>query len=244
MDLTEALGAEPGTTTCVVGAGGKKTALWTLAGRVPRAVVTASVRVPTFLDDHVERTVVTDDPAGALADAAPEDFPLGLVPAREGNRYLGYETGVVDELAGAAGDEAVLVKADGARNREFKAPNDDEPRIPASTDTVLAIASAHVVGRPLDEQWVHRPERVAAITGLDDGDTIRAEHVAQVLASERGGRKGVPDGTRVVPVVNKVDDDEDERVARDVAAGIHDRCDVPYVALTCLRDGRLVDTVE
>ena len=178
-----------------------------------------------------------------LADAAPDDFPLGLVPAREGNRYLGYGTGVVDDLAAAAEDETVLVKADGARNREFKAPNDDEPQVPASTDAVLAIASAHVVGRPLDEQWVHRPERVAAITGLDEGDRIEGEHVAQVLASERGGRKGVPDGARVVPVVNKVDDADDERVARDIAAGVHDRYDVPYVALTCLRDGRLVAAV-
>lgn len=243
MDLAEALGAEPGAVVSVVGAGGKKTAMWTLAERVERPVLTATVRIPTFLDDHVARTVVTDDPERALGAATPTDFPLALVPDRDGDRYLGYETGVVDDLAAATEDEAVLVKADGARNREFKAPNDDEPRLPGSTDTVLAIASAHVVGKPLDERWVHRPERVGAIAGLDEGDVIEADDVGQVLASERGGRKAVPESARVVPVVNKVDGQEDEAVARDIASGIHVRCDVPFVALTCLRDGRLVDVV-
>lgn len=255
MDLTETLVERPSEAAtplvCVVGAGGKKTALYALAERCERAVVTASVRIPIF-DEHVARVVVTDDPLGALADAGgdadADDWPLGLVPAREegGERYLGYENALVGEIAAAA-PGPVLVKADGARMREFKAPGDREPQLPAATDVVVPIASAHAVGKPLAGEHVHRPERVAAVTGLEPGEAIGAADVGAVLASPEGGLKGVPEGATVVPVVNKVDDDELEATAREVAAAFYERVDedapVPYVALTCLREGRVVATV-
>jgi probable selenium-dependent hydroxylase accessory protein YqeC len=250
MDLTEALVERPSSSSsplvCVVGAGGKKTTLYALAERSRRALVTASVRIPIF-DEHVARVAVTDDPLGAIADAD-GSWPLGLVPEREegGERYLGYENALVGEIAAAA-PGPVFVKADGARMREFKAPDDHEPQLPVATDVALPIASAHAVGKPLTDEHVHRPERVAAVTGLDPGDAIDAAAVGAVLASPRGGMKDVPQGARVVPVVNKVDDAELEATGREIAAAFYERVSddapVPYVALTHLRQGRLVATV-
>ena len=121
--------------------------------------------------------------------------PLGVVPERERpDRYRGYDPGTVDELADCG--DPVLVKADGARMREFKAPSDREPQIPSSADAVVPIASAHAVGQPLDDERVHRVDRVAALTGRDPGDELRPADVAVVLADENGGRKGVPDARR------------------------------------------------
>jgi probable selenium-dependent hydroxylase accessory protein YqeC len=233
MNVVEALEAQRGP-TCVVGAGGKKTTMATLAGALERAVVTATVRIPIF-DDWVDQVVVTADPVSAVETAG--GWPLGLVPERErDDRYLGYDRAKVDELA--ALDVPVLVKADGARMRRFKAPNDREPQIPESAETVVPIASAHVVGQPLTEDRVHRVERVAALTGLEPGDEIRPVDVATVLASDRGGHKDVPDGATVIPLLNMVDDDELEETARSVAAEIHERADVPRVVLAEMRAER------
>ncbi|MFD1512929.1 selenium cofactor biosynthesis protein YqeC [Halomarina rubra] len=244
MDLSTALGAtredDRTPVVCVVGAGGKKTTLWRLAERHP-ALVTASVRIPVF--DEKMPVAVTSDPVAALHDR--EERPLGLVPERaapDDPRYAGYDTETVDAIAAAA-DDPVLVKADGARNRSFKAPAEREPQLPDSTTSVVALASVQVVGEPLTDEHVHRPELVADVADLDLGDTVEPVHVARVLASERGGRKRVPTGAQVVPTLNKVDDEEWEGVAREIAEEIHDRCSVPYVALTCLREGRLVETV-
>ncbi|GAB3674025.1 selenium cofactor biosynthesis protein YqeC [Halopiger thermotolerans] len=218
---------DPTAAVAVVGAGGKKTTLYTLAEQLERAVVTASVRIPIF-DSSVSRVAVTESPLEALRTADGTDFPLGLVPEREGEtRYLGYDTDAIDRIIDAH-DGPVLIKADGARTREFKAPNDREPQLPSATDVVVPIASAHVVGEPLTEEAVHRPERVAAVArdaGLDleVGDVVEPDHVGAVLADERGGLKGVPDGATVVPLVNKVDDDADEAVARDIATSFYDR---------------------
>jgi probable selenium-dependent hydroxylase accessory protein YqeC len=240
MRLPSALAADDGQCVAVVGAGGKKTTLYRLGGMLDRAVVTATVRIPIF-DDQVARVVVTDDPV-SVVDAAEtggdaDGWPLGLVPERErDDRYRGYDRAVVDDLA-AAHDGPVLVKADGARTRLLKAPDEREPRIPSSADTVLPVASARVVGKPLSDEWVHRPERVAAVAGVDVGDEIDAETVARVLASSEGGLKSVPDDARVVAVVNMVDDDERRAVGERVAADVLARTDrVDRVVLTQLVD--------
>lgn len=240
MDLVEALAAEG--IVAVVGAGGKKSTMYELAGRLDRAVVTASVRIPIF-DDEVARVAVTDDPVGVVA--ANDEWPIGVVPEREReDRYLGYDAATVADLAGADVD-AVLVKADGARSRLLKAPDDREPQIPGNADTVLPVASARVVGKPLEGTHVHRPEHVADVAGIELGDELTAEHVARVLASDRGGLKDVPRGATVVPVVNMADDASLRRTARDVADRTLELTDaVDRVAVTRMDRGELVEVVS
>ncbi|MEF8782807.1 MAG: selenium cofactor biosynthesis protein YqeC [Haloarculaceae archaeon] len=239
MDIAEALDATDGI-TCFVGAGGKKTSMATLAPRLDRAVVTATVRIPIF-DSWVEDVFVTDEPVATVAEA--ESWPIGVVPERERNdRYRGYDPETVDELADVGGP--VLVKADGARMRQFKAPSDREPRIPSRAATVVPIAGARAVGHRLTDERVHRVDRVSALTGRQPGEKIRPADVAAVLASERGGLKGVPDGATAVPLVNMVDDAALEVTARKIAAKIHERADVPQVVLAEMRaEDPLVDVV-
>ncbi|NHX37886.1 MULTISPECIES: selenium cofactor biosynthesis protein YqeC [Halolamina] len=241
-DLAAALDADG--MTCFVGAGGKKTTMYALAAETDRAVVTATVRIPIF-DPHVARVVVTEDPISTLVTT--DEFPLGLVPEREfEDRYRGYEPDTVTEIA-AAHDGPTLVKADGARMRDFKAPGENEPRIPETADTVVPIASAHVVGEPLDEELVHRPERVAVVAGVDVGDEITPEIVGRVLASPDGGLRGVPAGATAIPLVNKVDDEDDLDAAREIADAVLDHADrsvVPRVVLARMADAEVREIRE
>lgn len=243
MRLETALEATDGLVS-VVGAGGKKSTLYTLASRLDRAVVTATVRIPIF-DEHVRSVRVTQDPVAAVRAAADDDWPLGIVPERErDDRYRGYDLETVAEIAGVDSVGTTLVKADGARMRELKAPNDREPQIPAATDTVLPVASVRAVGEALTDELVHRPELVAELTGRGIGETIRPEDVAATLASPSGGMKDVGNAT-VVPILNKVDDPDLAATAREIASEILDRADVTRVALTQMTgDQPLVDVVE
>jgi probable selenium-dependent hydroxylase accessory protein YqeC len=249
-DLVEVLSGRG--VVAAVGAGGKKTTLWALASRHDRAVVTAATRIPMF-EDRVHDLVVTEDPVEAVEaalarEAAGESpWPLGLVPGRADEvRYEGYATGTISALADAVGDDldAILVKADGARNRLLKAPGDHEPQVSERTDTVLPIASVRVVGEPLDQRHVHRPELVSELADLDPGEEIRPIHVARVLASERGGLKRVPRGATVLPVVNMCDDDALVEMGRAIAEAVFDRADVPRVALTRMNLGEIVGVVD
>jgi probable selenium-dependent hydroxylase accessory protein YqeC len=229
MNLEDAVGAEG--VVCAVGAGGKKSLLYALAERLPNSAVTATVRIPIF-DEEVSEVVVTDDPATAVANAA---RPLGVVPEREReDRYRGYDPARIEDLATTDLD-AVLVKADGARTRRLKAPGDHEPQLPDCADVVVPIASVRAVGEPLTDAVAHRPERVAALTDREVGDEIRPEDVARVLSHPDGGLKDVPDGARVVPLVNMADDTSLVQTATEVAAMVHDRADVARVVITSLK---------
>jgi probable selenium-dependent hydroxylase accessory protein YqeC len=233
MDLATAIGSADGP-ICAIGAGGKTTMMFALAHRSKRSVVTATVNIPIF-DREVATVDVTTDPVSAL-DTGEDSFPLGLVPDRAGkNRYRGYDPETVDSIA-ENHDGQLLVKADGARMREFKAPGDNEPRIPDSAAVVVPVVSVHVVGKPLTPHWVHRPKRVAAISGTEVGDEITADTVATVLTADEGGLKGVPSGATVIPLLTKVDTPAHERIARAIAEQTRERAeqvdtDLPHVAL-------------
>ncbi|RQG86167.1 putative selenium-dependent hydroxylase accessory protein YqeC [Natrarchaeobius halalkaliphilus] len=247
MDVLEALCAESGL-VAVVGAGGKKTTLYTLAERAAReghrSVVTATVRIPIF-DSAVERVAITEEPLETLERS--ERWPVGVVPEREReDRYLGYDPSVIDELAAADTAGPILVKADGARTRDLKAPDEHEPQLPRTVETVVPIASVQVVGAPLTADLVHRPERVAAITGRELGAPIRATDVARVLASDRGGLSAVPEDATVVALLNKVDDSDDRAVGTEIASDLLDRTDrVSHVVLArMIDDDPIVDVVH
>jgi probable selenium-dependent hydroxylase accessory protein YqeC len=233
MDPAEAFAPEG--VVAVVGAGGKKSTLYALATDLDRSVLTATVRIPPF-EGHVAQLAVTDAPVEALGSN--DTWPWGVVPGRDGDRdrYLGYDIDVVDRMADAT-DVPILVKADGARGRWVKAPADNEPQIPLSARLVIPVASVRAVGEPLDDGNVHRPERVAAVTGLEPGDGIDPADVATVLTHPAGGLKDVPDGATVRPLLNMVDDAELESTAREIAAEVvaHQRVDAVVLGRIDLR---------
>jgi probable selenium-dependent hydroxylase accessory protein YqeC len=240
MDLRAAFG--PDEVTAVVGAGGKKSTLYALATELQRAVVTATVRIPPF-ESRVERLELTEDPVDTVAEN--DVWPIGVVPGRDGDRdrYLGYDPGRIDDLA-AAVDAPILVKADGARTRWLKAPAAEEPQLPAAADLVVPVASVRAVGERIDDEHVHRPERVASLLGRSIGDRIRPADVAAVLGDERGGLKGVPADARVVPLVNMVDDGRLESIAEGIATEllVEDRID--RVVLGRMDRGEVVEVLR
>lgn len=232
MDIVRALGAKEGI-CCVVGAGGKKTTLYALAEAIDRAVVTSTVRIPPF-EQYVAEFRVTDAPKAAIQQTS--RWPLGLVAATEDtDRYRGYDPTTIDSLRSATMD-TILVKADGARMRIFKAPNEREPQLPQKATTVIPVVSAHVVGKPLTTDHVHRVEHVASLANIRPGEEITPSVVGRVLAHPEGGHKAIPSGATVIPLVNMVDNDEYQEVAREIAQTIHGHAEVPHVVLAAMRD--------
>lgn len=231
--LADATTVSRDTMLAAVGAGGKKTLLYALAAELETAIVTSTVHIPEFRD-AVDTLHVTADPVSTLAEYG-DAGTVGFVPARAPpDRYEGYDPAVVDDLH-AATRTPLLVKADGARMRRFKAPGDHEPMIPASTDVVTPVVSVRVVDEPLDDRLVHRVDRVATLTGRTIGDPIRKTDVATVLTHPEGGLAGVPADARVVPVLNMVDDDELAETADAIAEETLARSDrIDRVVLTCL----------
>jgi probable selenium-dependent hydroxylase accessory protein YqeC len=217
-ELVDLLTAREGI-VCVVGAGGKKSLIYALVrGHGGRVALTATAHTTEFPADlPVERLV--DDEAALPARIAriPRDRSIAYAcPSPKPGRYAGVSAATIRAIHEQGNFAATFVKADGARMRRLKAPAEDEPLIVPGSSTVVPVVSILAAGEPLTERVAHRVERVEAATGLSRGATLTPVAIGRLLASEQGALKGT-DGMRVAPLINMVENDRQEELARAAA---------------------------
>jgi probable selenium-dependent hydroxylase accessory protein YqeC len=231
MQLSDALSLGGRELVAFVGAGGKKTAMHRLAKegteRGHDVGYTTTTQMPPPPDLPLTVANVEVSPYALTEDEPPVAFARSWVsdPERVDRKVRGFDPAPLDSLFDRGFFDWLLVKADGARRREFKAPGSGEPVVPDKATHVVPVASALAVGEPLTDAVVHRPERVASITDLSVGDAITPEAVGAVLASPDGGLKHVPDGADVTPLVNKADTPARQETARAILERALDKTD-------------------
>jgi len=235
--LIDALEARAGI-VCAVGAGGKKSVLYQLAREHPgRVALTATVHTTEFPADLGFDPVIDEDAvlaARVLAADASRSVAYAC-PSDKPGRHAGVAPATIRSIHGAGGFAATFVKADGARMRWIKAPAPDEPIVVAAADIVIPVVSARAIGEPLSERVAHRIDRVADVTGVAPGELLTPEAVGRLLASEQGALQHTG-GSRVAPVINMVDNEDKEKMARAAArAALAMTSRFDRVVLCCLR---------
>ncbi len=223
--LSRALGIGDREVVAFVGAGGKTTAMFRLAhelragGATPLVTTTTKILVPPL--DPDERVVIEADRSALLAAVvralAAGAIPIAAVGTTHDGKLVGVPPELVDDLARVPGVTHVLVEADGAARKPFKAPRDGEPVIPAATTLVVAVVGVDALGRPVSVA-AHRPEVVMALTGLAADDMLDARSIARAMLAERGVMRGAPPTARSAVIVNKADDAVRLRDARALAS--------------------------
>lgn len=170
--LVELLGLGANELVAVVGAGGKSTLVATLGAEYAamgrKVILTTTTKMS--VDQLTEPACFTTD-LGAVEAELVAGVPLFVVSGIDGPKVLGIEPGTVDELFVATTTDVVLVEADGARRRRFKAPADHEPAIPTRSTVVVVVAGASAIGGSIADV-AHRPEIVAELAGVDVGELL------------------------------------------------------------------------
>ncbi len=210
--LSTFLNIKPSQCVSIMGAGGKSTLMSRLAdelnvlGRTVVLSSTTNYHRPKAL--QAEQIFLTRD--------AP-DWPDRLGPlARRWNRLLvlrlelgndmvkGIDVAAIRKIHEHIPDAIVIVKTDGARKRWFKAPNQSEPVIPPWSQLCITVVNCEVLGRPLSDALVHRPERVAELSGLPLGDPITPPVVSIVLTHPQTYSSKIPVGAQRVVYISHV----------------------------------------
>jgi molybdenum cofactor cytidylyltransferase len=192
----------------LVGAGGKTTALFQLARELPPPVI---VTATTHL--HIDQIKLADSHWNG---EKPEDLTgleqnLGgvmlVTGPLEGNRTTGIKDNLLSRLREVCTSHnlPLLIEADGSRQRPLKAPADSEPVIPEFIETVIVVAGLTGLGKPLTEEFVHRPEIFARLSGLKMRQTITPEALSRVLVHPSGGLKDIPLQARRIVLLNQAD---------------------------------------
>ncbi len=209
MKLYEALGIGPGEVVAFAGAGGKSGAIVELCRELPEAGLRV-LAVPTtkmFVSEaeKVGALVTSEDPE-ILRERVAEAFSgERAVVAGSGTLSKGRVGGVrpeqIPDLAALA--DVTLVEADGARRRPIKGTEAHEPAIPEGTTLAVGVGGVWALGRPLNEENVHRPEVFSELTGILPGHSITAEAFAVALVKGSLGR--VADDVRRIALITGVE---------------------------------------
>jgi molybdenum cofactor cytidylyltransferase/probable selenium-dependent hydroxylase accessory protein YqeC len=259
MRLHQALNVKASDVISFVGAGGKTTAalrlMEELTGIQRSAVFTTTTKILEPIprgNEHLllaeEEEVLAQVPE--LLTHYPKVFlakrrlaevdPTALGGSDRGypvrpNKLEGVPPSLVSRLAQRLSEVVILVEADGARHCALKAPAAHEPAVPASTTILVPMADLIVLGKPLTEEHVHRPELVAGLTGAAVGEPVTVEMVATVLSHPQGGLKSLPQHARALPILNQVAEDCFLDEAREIAHLILQNDRVERVVIASLR---------
>lgn len=158
----------------IVGAGGKTTALRTLARALASRRVLATTTTHMFPVPPPDcRTVLTDPAPEALL--AQLKLPGAVCAGRqaEDGKLRALSPALLAQAAAAA--DTVLCEADGAHRLPLKLHRADEPVLPSQTDLYLIVAGLSALGQPVQDavhryalcpDWAANPEQLVGIPEL------------------------------------------------------------------------------
>lgn len=196
----DTLGVGKGDAVAIVGSGGKATLMYRLA----REAVARGYAVITTSTTHLHPPT-SNQTGGLYVTEETPDWAALLPRELETRRHLtvlgarprpdklkGLNADELKTLREGCAPDMLLMKADGARTRLFKAPGDHEPVVPAGTTRGVIVASLKSVGLLLNERQVHRPERVGMLTGLGQDEPVTPEVIAGVVSHPESYLRAFP----------------------------------------------------
>jgi molybdenum cofactor cytidylyltransferase len=202
----------------LVGAGGKTTALFQLARQLAPAVITTTTHLGNWQTVQADRHFLITSPDLKLESQFTSGVTLITGPP-EGDRFKALDQNLLYWLRAVCVKHnlPLLIEADGARQKPLKAPAEHEPVIPDFAQMVIVVAGLSGLGKPLTEEYVHRPEIFSRLSGLGPGEMITSDALVRVLTHPSGGLKNIPTSARRVVLLNQADTPELQAQAKGLA---------------------------
>ncbi len=219
----------------LVGAGGKTTLMFRLAKELADkgkcVVTTTTTKILEPLPTESPRLFVSpkSEEIGRFLNEHLSSYRHITVAQErlESGKLKGVPPDFIEELSGFEKTDFLIVEADGAAGHPVKAPREGEPVIPRNTTLTVALAGVDGLGLELREENIFRSERVAQLTGLPLGSRMTEQAMAVLITHEKGILKGVPEASRIIVFLNKVDIidgvEKGERIVRRVLDQGHPR---------------------
>ncbi|MBV8081553.1 MAG: putative selenium-dependent hydroxylase accessory protein YqeC [Candidatus Eremiobacteraeota bacterium] len=210
----------------LVGGGGKTTTLWSLgrelAQRGPTIVTTTTKAGAPPADVALvewDRPLPDRSLHELVADALQRSALVAVGSGVRDARLRAVTPEIADELFFRCGANYVVNEADGARMKPFKAPAEHEPVLASTTTLLVVVIGIDALDAPIDEEHVHRPERIADLTGAKLGDTLSAARIAAIVNEYEARCEDVDESARFAVLINKCDEGpQDARVSAITAA--------------------------
>ena len=204
----------------LVGAGGKTSIMFRLAqelkasGKKVLVTTTTNIAFSEALQaDHL--VIHSSKETCFLSNVEPGSIVcLGGGVWNDKGKLKGVDRELISEIYQKHIFDYIVVEADGSKRKPIKAPAQYEPVIPGETTRTIGVIGLDALGKTITDECVHRPNLFCAITGKKIGETIDQKCIIDLIRSEDGLFKDVPQGCRKYVVFNKADhaDREEEGI--------------------------------
>jgi len=207
MKLHQAFDIVRGDVVSFIGAGGKTATLLALG----HELVESGWRVLATTSTHIDEELLPslphilhykEDPQAISAALSQHGFVF-LYDRIQNRRIYGPDVEFVRQLLDRVDSDVLLVKADNANGRPFKAPKKNEPVIPSESSLVVPMVGLSALDQPLDDEHVYHPKAMIDKFGFYKGAKVRSPWVSQVLRDDDLGLYGIPESARVIGFLNQ-----------------------------------------
>lgn len=192
IDLWDAIGLQASSVVACTGAGGKTSAIQSVAvcARLRNLPVLVSTTTKMFYNQVASlNPIFCHNFANGLESitaALAEKQVTAWFTRREVDKVIGLRPEWIDRLQAAGANAVVLLEADGAQGRWVKAPAVHEPVVPACTTITVGILNLQAIGSPLSECVAHRTNELAGLLKKQVGDIISWHDLALLASHEHG----------------------------------------------------------
>lgn len=205
---------------CLVGAGGKSTAMFRLArelsaeGKKVLATTTTAIYHPDR--EQYDQIVISEKESMDLFDDRSSGITVfGRSLSHEG-KLLGANPEFLDTVLLKGIFDYIIVEGDGSKGRPIKAPAGHEPVIPSLTTKVLGFIGLDSIGKCVCSKHVHRPELFCSISDCRVGDIIDTDMISKLIVHKAGLFKAVPATALKYVILNKADGERERLEAAEL----------------------------
>jgi molybdenum cofactor cytidylyltransferase len=233
LNLRHALRVDGPACIAFVGSGGKTTAIFQLAKELkPPVIVTATSHLGAWQTSLADEHLVIDSPE-SIGDLEKSLSGISLVTGGlGGDRTKPIPAEVLQEIHRLCANKniAMLVEADGSRQKPLKGWASHEPPVPEFAEHIVQVVGMSALGQALTEDIVHRPEIFANLSGLSHGAEITTEALTRALTHPQGAARNIPAGAKWTILLNQADTSELQAAAQRMVPALLQRCHAVVIA--------------
>jgi len=252
MNLSLAQALRPNSSPCIAfaGAGGKTTAIFQLARALSAdnaaqpVIVTATSHLGAWQTGLADQHIITETAAPLEALEHALKGVILVTGELDGERTKPVNNSLLHWLQQFCAYHSIplLIEADGSREKPLKGWAEHEPPIPSFVELVVHVIGLSGLGKPLNDESVHRPEIFSTLSGLRIGETIDLDSLRRLVTNPLGGGKNIPAQAHKVLLINQADTPQLQSAAQALGQSLTSTFDSAIIA--SLREKRIYAVYE
>ncbi|MBW6472392.1 MAG: putative selenium-dependent hydroxylase accessory protein YqeC [Anaerolineaceae bacterium] len=205
-----------------VGAGGKTSLIFAIAHELfsKKCVITTTTKMAHSEIEFADQSIKTDAFYNFELDRIKDVTLIYRGSAEnESEKISGYLSEELKTLSDILHKNQVplLIEADGSKRKACKFPGVHEPNIPSFVNKVCVVVGLSSIGKPLTDEYFHRPEEIAKVLNISIGESIVTDHIFEILSHPDGGLKNIPDEAEKILFLHQADKLIDNNQINDLA---------------------------